>query len=1253
MSPPKVCTEPNLEPLATMVDVAPGGAHLVLASVSADPAVDHSHAQLRFGSFVPGATGAVGLSLSGTLLGGTSAGAAYSVGRAEATQLRQVLRTPNVYAAHLDGLEDRSVVVVAAQLHDADGNTVFETAQLTLSLTVTSASGAATTSQCSVISGSGLATCSCVVPPAWFSDTAASTASATLAVSYGGELRLTRAVGGVTLHRSPAHGALSASGMALLLPTSPRFGGDTFTARVSASLVGADYGLRAWTVRLEYDAALLSLQSYAVDGIWGDANVDQQAGTLTVLMNSPALSDESNPLVRGTGIPVLEATLLVAPGAAAGSHTAAVSLTVESMINFMTNMFVKGAAGLVLDGRDGSYTSGAVEVEVAVVRGIFAYPEGGAASLQNTAPLTGVAASKAIRTDAVSSRSGTAAFAVPATCSSEASVVLTLSGCLAQASAAATAGGAVSIRVSAEGLSLSLVLDVWFPSPISLQLDDATLNRIEGCATGGDGAYQTTRLRVVAGGLDVTPLLGTASEAASRIGLPPIAVLEATTSPWGRVARLQLRGVAAGSGSVHLVHRADVTTGLIVSETAVAVDTLSVGALTAASAELSLTPAGELPPRASFEAEYGLRQRLLTEGSEALLFGAARFSDGAMQLVQHAQLNATSISVGLEAPTLADGHPWQVRVSTRAVRDCGPMLVMQWVACGAVLAETHAEVFLQLPEPVGVRIGGAQRLAPSGDLATLAGLGEPSTGSLTATVDFLDPESGATTQRDFTLDGRTSFETSRADCTSISGNVLSALAAGCGGAQSFTVAATVDLGSFGSMTSAPRTVTLVTFSSLQLRLDASPDGPTSVTTLGKVQCTDAYQRAKPRVTATLSTGEAARDVTTYSTYSSSAPAVVSASGGVFSGAAAGTATITATFGGGGDSSGVAGVASATLLVDDTRIVNVQSMALDTRSVLGGVSGAVFDSTLAVTLTDGTYFADLHALSWLDAKAMVGYMTDVPAAVTVDADGDLTLLQNYEALVAVTVETACSPTASAVAYTAANLAVPFRGVDLGANDGLQFSVSGTSLAVPVVVNAQDAQLTSFQIVLSFDDAYLSPVSSTEGILGGSGATSSFSGTQATLNDFPLDEVLLLGNKESSFPGGRVQLATISFELVGSPSVVTRISGEVKGLITCNACDGSDENDSTDLGAITAGSGYVSLGGARRSSRALQSLDAKLHAPRAPRDDSAENYDQKIATCSVDLLEKHFRQNLQREDSYERVIDQCELHAHEVLQDIREK
>ena len=65
-----------------------------------------------------------------------------------------MLRTPVVHAAHLDELEDRSVVLVAAQLHDADGNTIFETSQLALALTITSATGATITRQCSVVSGS-------------------------------------------------------------------------------------------------------------------------------------------------------------------------------------------------------------------------------------------------------------------------------------------------------------------------------------------------------------------------------------------------------------------------------------------------------------------------------------------------------------------------------------------------------------------------------------------------------------------------------------------------------------------------------------------------------------------------------------------------------------------------------------------------------------------------------------------------------------------------------------------------------------------------------------------------------------------------------------------------------------------------------------------------------------------------------------------------------------------------------------------
>ena len=140
-------------------------------------------------------------------------------------------------------------------------------------------------------------------------------------------------------------------------------------------------------------------------------------------------------------------------------------------------------------------------------------------------------------------------------------------------------------------------------------------------------------------------------------------------------------------------------------------------------------------------------------------------------------------------------------------------------------------------------------------------------------------------------------------------------------------------------------------------------------------------------------------------------------------------------------------ASAALTVLADPPAEVASMSLSVADVLYGESGSTFGSTLAVTLDDGTHYSDLHSLEWLDAAALLSYATDVPAAVTVDAGGELTLLDNHERPVTITATTACDPRVSASASTAPNLRVPFRCVDLGANDGLQFRVSGGAVAVP--------------------------------------------------------------------------------------------------------------------------------------------------------------------------------------------------------------
>jgi len=155
-----------------------------------------------------------------------------------------------------------------------------------------------------------------------------------------------------------------------------------------------------------------------------------------------------------------------------------------------------------------------------------------------------------------------------------------------------------------------------------------------------------------------------------------------------------------------------------------------------------------------------------------------------------------------------------------------------------------------------------------------------------------------------------------------------------------------------------------------------------------------------------------------------------------------------------------------------------SRSSDAGSTLHGPRDQGFGTTVSVTLDDGTVYADAHALAWLPAAEVVQYTSDAPAAVEVGSDGALVLRANHETLVSVTAQ-ACAGGPSAVAV-AANLQAPFRGVDLGSNVGLQFEVSAGSVAVPVLVNAVGAKLTSFQLVVEFDDSQLRASGYTEGV-----------------------------------------------------------------------------------------------------------------------------------------------------------------------------
>ena len=331
-------TSPLASSAAPALATASGGTGGPVSSSAAAAAVDT--ASLNFTAFVPGASGVVDLSLAGTGLAQSS----YAVGHAEATQLRAVLRTAHAYALS-DGYHDRNAVLVAFQVSDAEGNTAVERSGLAVRLVLTNvAAGVSeeTSSSCpSPDAASGLATCSCTVPAGWFSTVAEGSVSVRLEVSYthdAGPLRLEQPAGSVVLHRAPAHSALDATGMTLALPASPRFVGDSFTARASASLVGVAYKLRSWYVAFHYDVALLRLESYQQDALWGDATVNtDETGVLKMLVLSPANSDADadSALLGGRDIPIATLTFVV-QAAATGTHGATVSLSILSMTNFGT-----------------------------------------------------------------------------------------------------------------------------------------------------------------------------------------------------------------------------------------------------------------------------------------------------------------------------------------------------------------------------------------------------------------------------------------------------------------------------------------------------------------------------------------------------------------------------------------------------------------------------------------------------------------------------------------------------------------------------------------------------------------------------------------------------------------------------------------------------------------------------------------------------------------------------------------------------
>ena len=817
-----------------------------------------------------------------------------------------------------------------------------------------------------------------------------------------------------------------------------------------------------------------------------------------------------------------------------------------------------------------------------------------------------------------------------AACAGNDTTVATLEGCAALVGADTPHSGAVAVWVAWAGLSARLTLQVWRPSTLTLKLDDPTLNLLSGASivsladdtppscNGGGARYQSSRLRLLADGqFDVTPLLGaTAAEVAARVAVSGGAALRVhAAAASGGVGRLLLAGTAAGAAAVWLRERPTVRLSLNVSDEAVTVVRLHAAAFSPEASQVSTSLLGAGAgggddggggSAARLEVHVQMQQRLRAEGDAVSVVALAHTSDGAAMLVPHAQLSVSSATDGLlAAPPAADGAPWTAAVGLGAAFECGALLAARWASCGVLLAEDDLHVTLDLPTPLRVRIttpAGLQ-LAHAADLATLPPVGVQSSVTLGVAVDYAATGGGAPITRDFSADARVTLVLvgGGGACVQLAaGGVLAVRAnatavAGC--PARVRVAAHVALGRAGTLVSALFEVRLVRFAALSLSYAAHPAGPANLSRLRRIRCSQAYESARPVVLARLSS-DAEIEVTESSGFLQMTPAVASLdmasppSRPVLRAHAAGTATLIATWSG--------TTASASIAVGDD-VVNVSAVSLAVVNASAAAGGGValygvrfsrHATALRVDLDGGVSYSGAEAT----ALDLVSYSSDAPTAVEPGEEGELMLLNNHQRAVVISATTRCAPWATGLATVAANLRAGFRGVDLGANDGLQFQVGATGgLDVPVSVSTEGVRLVSFQIVVHFDASLLLAEGWSAGVTPPSLAATAFPQPTVTLND-PVDEVLLAGNTHAaSAPGGGlVQLATL--HLRRQASGVAFIGGTVVGLITCVVCDGTDDETGTELGPISAGAGFADLSG-RRSRRASDAPDAASDAAAA--------------------------------------------------------
>ena len=985
----------------------------------------------------------------------------------------------------------------------------------------------------------GVGSCSADFPTSWFDGLSEDALVSTVVEMTLDDVHRTVVVSNTlsTYLRRPADhssSVVSGANMVLTVPQRVYYGGDSFQVPV-VGFTG-DQALTSWVLTLSYDPQLVQFFSLDTSSLYIDAVVSASEGKVS-MSTSGTGTGVTEEQVTGSDIPVITLKLKMrhfwVPDA--GQELDDVfSLMVNDMVNTFSIKFASDVPAIVRDSRDGSQIAAKLFVASNSVAGMFAYPS--QAAIVNTFPFSdGNSFSPVITILAFSRKNGNLQVKTPSkspiscrAADNTSSILEVTSECGVTASGAHSAGGTVNIVVSYDDIYFAEVsFVVWYPSVVAVEMAVDELKEMyvgsEQDLNNNCTMYQTGRV--------VASATFTSGGISKTVYITPFVSILADNSSVVDVRRdpstgfITAQGLAAGSSALSVqvfsVNSSIVSTPVVitVSDSGSRVYDLTLIAYSGVVGNVAHSVSGNdvISPRFEFT------DTLSTEGAEAYITALASMVDGTVLDVTYMLKSLVAINNNIELITTENWSP-SLKVGVGASSFSGAALMGEFSVCGNSITG-YGEVNLTMPDPITVTaVASTGKITSAADPASSSPFHVPVVCTLTSiSVAFDDG-----TSKSVTTDSRISFELSTAAegygtlvymvGTKIYVNESSPEYTS-GMHKTFSVYAIYD-----GTVSTSVSIDIVTLSRISVSTAAYPsfgssdsDGKTTISRMG---CGDAiYQRlhaiSHGFLTVASGQSEVALDISRFVTYTvvSGSDFVVVDENGVIAGIAAGDATLASVFTLYGESvvSVLSPIVSVSVLdsVESVTQIVVQVGGFGSGPTFNGVYGA--EKTLSVTVIfgDGTIFLQATtgaSIGWAPASALLTFESSEPDVISVSDEGVVTLRGNFPTEVSVSAISKCSADVNSGISLFANLEPVSYDVDFGKTSLAPFGTYsvGELFYMSIRINTGSFDVTSFQIVLSFDPRVIIVTSDSECSIGRDWQ----SAWDCTTND-PIDQVLIAG------------------------------------------------------------------------------------------------------------------------------------------------